>query len=375
MNELASQTEMGSVLERFYLAVEHANDHIIMTDPKGVIVYANHAAEVTTGYSRAEMLGKTPALWGRQMERSFYDTMWHTIAVEKRAFVGELKNMRKGGVPYDAEIRVSPILDKDGEVLFYVGVERDVTALKDFDRAKTEFISLASHNLKGPISAVKWYAEMLLAGDAGNLPEKALEYTKEIHGAGSRMSDLVGSLLSISKMDLGTIHYEVGQCDLGNLVHEVVKEFSTPPSPPHSFETYVEEGVSPLAVDCDLLREIIRNLVGNAVKYNRANEKIEVRAFRKRAGEEVYGRHFADERAVVVVKDKGIGIPPAEQAKVFQQFFRGTNAQSLDPQGTGLGLYLVLRIVGKMSGDIWFSSKEGEGTEFYLALPYGQKPV
>ncbi len=373
MNDLVTQKAMGSVLERFYLAVERANDHIIMTDAQGVIVYANHAAEQTTGYSRSEMLGKTPALWGRQMEPAFYQKLWQTIGVEKRAFTGELKNKRKDGTLYDAEIRVSPILDESGNILFYVGVERDVTKLKDLDRAKTEFISLASHNLKGPVSAVKWYAEMLLTGDAGELPPKAREYTEEIHNAGGRMSDLVGSLLSISRIDLGTLAYEVGSCDIRSLVDEIVVDFARTPPPVPVFTVEVEEKLIPLTVDCDLLREIVRNLIGNAVNYNRNNEPVIIRAFHKRAGDEVYGRRFAEDRTVIVVADKGIGIPVSEQSKVFEQFFRATNAQAAIPNGTGLGLYLVLRIVGKMNGEIWFSSREGEGTEFYLALPYGVK--
>ncbi len=114
-------------LEKFRKAVDTSFDHTIITDPDGIILYANHAAEILTGYTKEEMLGKRPSLWGHQMPKKFYEILWRTIKEEKQSYVGELTNRRKDGTKFLASIRISPILDKQGEIRQYVGVLRDIT--------------------------------------------------------------------------------------------------------------------------------------------------------------------------------------------------------------------------------------------------------
>lgn len=154
---------------KFKQAVDGVSDHVIMTDPDGVITYANKAAERMTGYSKEEMYGERPSLWGKQMPAEFYKNFWKVIKTDKQSFTGEIVNKRKNGQLYDAESLVSPILDSSGNVLFFVGIERDISKAKAVDRMKTEFISLASHQLRTPLSAVRWFGEMLANGDAGKL--------------------------------------------------------------------------------------------------------------------------------------------------------------------------------------------------------------
>lgn len=122
--ELKKKTEE---LQKFRQAVDTSFDHTIITDINGRILYANRAAEVLTGYSQEEMLGKTPALWGKQMPEEFYETFWRTIKTEKNGYAGELTNKRKDGTKYLASLRVGSVLDSDGTVKFFVGVERDIT--------------------------------------------------------------------------------------------------------------------------------------------------------------------------------------------------------------------------------------------------------
>lgn len=114
-------------LTKFQQAVDASFDHTIITDSHGIILHANHAAEVLTGYSKEEMIGLRPSLWGGQMPKSFYETLWKTIKVEKLRYTGELTNKRKDGKIYLANIRISPIFDNMGEVKFFVGIERDIT--------------------------------------------------------------------------------------------------------------------------------------------------------------------------------------------------------------------------------------------------------
>ncbi|MGB5018726.1 MAG: CHASE4 domain-containing protein [Candidatus Moraniibacteriota bacterium] len=121
-------------LQKFQQAVDASFDHMIITDADGVILHANHAAEVLTGYTKEEMIGLKPSLWGKQMSRSFYETFWQTIKVEKQGYAGEVTNKRKGGKLYLASIRVSSILDAAGEVKFFVGIERDITEDRETQR-------------------------------------------------------------------------------------------------------------------------------------------------------------------------------------------------------------------------------------------------
>lgn len=122
--ELEQKTEE---LEKFRQAVDASFDHVVISDVNGRILYANRAAEMMTGYSRQEIIGNTPALWGKQMPKEFYGTLWHTIKVEKSGYAGELTNRRKDGTKYLSSLRITPILDEVGEIKFFVGIERDIS--------------------------------------------------------------------------------------------------------------------------------------------------------------------------------------------------------------------------------------------------------
>lgn len=176
-------------LEIFKLAVDNASDHIVITDPEGIILYANKAALKSTGFSQDELIGHkagTKENWGGLMEKKDYENMWYFIKVYKNTWIGGIKNKRKNGDYYVVYASISPILDKEKNVLYFVSIEHDVTKEKEIDRAKTEFVSLASHQLRTPLSSINWYAEMLLAGTLARLtPSKrntSKKFTRETSG-------------------------------------------------------------------------------------------------------------------------------------------------------------------------------------------------
>lgn len=131
-------------LDKFKLAVDSSFNHTVITDPDGHVLYANQAAEQLTGFSIEEMKGKTPALWGKQMSREFYESFWHAIKQEKRPYLGEVTNRHKDGTRYLASINASPILDAQGRVKFFVGIERDITE----ERQHQNEIERHSHELE-----------------------------------------------------------------------------------------------------------------------------------------------------------------------------------------------------------------------------------
>ncbi|MFZ1735405.1 MAG: PAS domain S-box protein, partial [Candidatus Moraniibacteriota bacterium] len=145
--QLRDQTDE---LKKFRMAAEGSFDHMVITDPDGTVLYANPAVEHITGFSIDEILGKTPALWGGQMGIDFYKNFWKTIKEQKKRFSGEVTNKRKSGEQYIAEIGVSPLLDEQGDVRFFVGVERDITKRRQYEKqlvAQAEDLKVANESL------------------------------------------------------------------------------------------------------------------------------------------------------------------------------------------------------------------------------------
>lgn len=344
-------------LEQFRLAVDNASDHIIITDPNSKIIYANRGVEKITGYSMKELIGSTPALWGKQMPKEFYEKMWHTIKVDKQPFVGELTNKRKSGQQYQAEFSVSPILNEAGEIIYFVGVERDITKAKEVERSKNEFVSLASHQLRTPLTAINWYAEMLLNGDVGVLGAKQKDYVGELYGSSKRMTDLVSALLNVSRIDLGTFTINPKPTDIVEISKGVIKDLIVRIKKKKLKIVEKYEKLPEINADPNLVVILLQNLVSNAVKYTQELGTITISIAKENSD------------VAITVKDNGYGIPMSQQDRIFQKFFRADNIIPVETDGNGLGLYMVKHILDNAGGSISFVSKEGEGTTFTVKIP------
>src|SRR3989344_5533840 len=169
--------KLAKEMEKFKQAVDGASDHIIITDPEGTILYGNKAVENITGYTPEEAVGKKAGqIWGGRMSKEFYEKLWRTIKTEKKSFIGEVVNTRKNGEIYTAELRIAPILAKNGEVQFFVGIERDITKMKEVEQMKSDFVSFTSHQLRTPLTVIKWNSEMLKSVDNGKLTREQKRY-------------------------------------------------------------------------------------------------------------------------------------------------------------------------------------------------------
>jgi PAS domain S-box-containing protein len=352
---------LASDLLKFQLAVENASDHIVITDSEGIVLYANKAVETITGFIRSEIVGKKAGnkeLWGGIMDLPFYQLLWKTIKSDKKVFSGEIENHRKNGEKYIALVSVSPILDRNGDVRFFVGIERDVTREKEIDRMKTEFISLASHQLRTPLSAMKWFGEMLLSGDAGALTSDQKEMVGNIYASNERMIELVNSLLNISRIESGRLLIDPKPSDVNVLIHEVVKELE-PQFMKQNLTCIVSvhEQLPIIPLDAKLIRQVYINLLTNAIKYSPKGAEIQI----------IISKNQTD--LVSQITDSGFGIPLKEQRRVFEKFFRAQNILKMETEGTGLGLYLVKSIIDSSGGKIWFKSGENTGTTFWFSIP------
>ena len=367
--ERSRAESLASDLEKFKIALDGTSDHVVITDPNGIALYANAGLERITGFSPEEILGKkvgTKELWGGNMTQEFYEHLWHVIKIEKKPFVAEITNKRKDGTSYQALSSISPIVNKQGVLEFFVGIERDITREKEIDSAKTEFVSLASHQLRTPLSAINWYTEMLLSEDAGPITDTQREYLNEVSHGSRRMVELVNALLNVSRIELGTFAVQPEPTDVVELARDVLNELKPKISEKKLFiEEKFSEHLPKVLVDPKLTRIVFQNLLTNAVKYTPEEGKITVSIA---LGED--GKMFT-----ISVSDTGYGIPAEDRPRIFTKLFRASNIREKETDGTGLGLYIVKSIAEHSGGTVTFTSKEGKGTTFTLMLPVsGMRP-
>ena len=345
-------------LVKFKQAVDGVSDLVIITDTDAKILYANNASKKITGFDKKEIIGKNPSLWGKGMDKDFYENFWKTLKVDKKVFNGEVTNKRKNGEEYEAELSVWPILGEKKELIYLVGIERDISKTKAVERMKTEFISLASHQLRTPLSAVKWFGKMLADGEAGPLSKTQAEYLNKINESNEREIQLVNSLLNVSRIDSGKIKLSPKPTDIKSLIEATVSDLRVGlNNKKRKILVDIPEDLPLDEVDPDLMRHVYMNLLMNAVNYSDENDSIKIDISLKNG------------ELLTKISDTGIGIPAAEEARIFEKFFRGSNALKKETDGSGLGLYLTKTIVESSGGKIWFESKENAGTTFWFTIP------
>jgi signal transduction histidine kinase len=237
-------------------------------------------------------------------------------------------------------------------------VLRDMTDEANMDRAKSEIISIASHQLRTPLTAIRWYVTSLLRDEEDLSPAQHIEYLQRIHDANQHMIRLVDDLLNVSRIDLGTLTLQPRPTDLLKIFDAVLKELAVEIA---GKKLHIAENsnshMQPVLVDPNSLHIILQNVVSNAVKYSLEGGHITI-TIQQQA-----------EQALLQVSDEGVGIPAEQQPKIFSKLFRASNAQKVAVDGSGLGLYVTKAMVERAGGRVWFESVEGKGTTFYVTLP------
>jgi PAS domain S-box-containing protein len=352
-------------LSKFKLAVENASDAIYITDDNFQLMYANRAAEKTTGYFKNELVGKTTEVW-----RDISDTQNATRQLAlpnneiliKTPVEQEVVNKKKNGQKYTALLEISPILDERKEVMFYVIIERDISRQKEIDQAKNEFISLASHQLRTPLASIALSSELLLRGVYGEITEKQRASISEIFDSSDRMKELISDLLNISRIELGTLAVKFEPASMQEQVEAMLKERELLlANKAIVLETNFDPDLPKIELDKNILEIVIDNLVSNAIRYTAKGGRIKVSL----------DRHGDD--ALLTVADNGCGIPVNEQSRIFEKFYRADNAQAISAEGSGLGLYMIKTALKKVGASIWVESVEGEGSKFIVRWPIRQQ--
>lgn len=255
---------------------------------------------------------------------------------------------------------VAETLLKEKDIIGSVILFRDVSEEREIDQAKDEFVSLASHQLRTPLSTINWYTEMLLEGDAGRVSKKQKDFLKEIYTANKRMVALVSALLNVSRIELGTFTIVPKPTDIAVLVQDVLKMLK-PEIEKREIKLQEQYGDIPIMnVDPQLMQIVFQNLISNAVKYTPNGGAV---------GVEI-SRNGPQNQLCAYVRDTGYGIPKNQQSKIFTKLFRADNIKSKVTDGNGLGLYIVKSIISRSGGTISFESQEDKGTSFCVTLPF-----
>ena len=245
-------------------------------------------------------------------------------------------------------------------LLFTVGnsIIRTVEEVAKANKMKTEFVSIASHQLKTPISEMKWQIELLLAKFSAGLSERQTEIMHEIGHSSEKMGRLVNDLLDVARIDQGQLALakeKVNFCELVEDSLESQRIFAKSLNVDLKMACAIDE--VKVFGDKRRLSVVLDNLISNAIKYIDGEGKVEIALENK------------DGLVRVCVKDNGVGIPKAEQANIAKKFFRSNNSIKNKTDGTGLGLYIAKNIVEQSGGKLWFRSIENVGSEFYFTLP------
>lgn len=234
----------------------------------------------------------------------------------------------------------------------------DITKQKKAEDAKSEFVSLASHQLRTPIAGMKWSAELLLMDNPDALTERQHKYIDRLLVSIKRMALLVDDFLRVSRFELGTFQAEYKVTSLTELFKDIMGELAPKVQQKKiTVKSFFDESVDTVITDPNLMRMIVTNLYSNATKYTPEKGTIHLG----------FGRR--DESIVITVADNGMGIPAADQEGIFSKLFRASNAVRNVPDGTGLGLYIVREAVSVLKGQISFTTTENIGTTFEVILP------
>jgi len=241
-------------------------------------------------------------------------------------------------------------------------LRRSNAQLQKLDEAKDDFISMASHQLRTPLTSIKGYLSMMMEGDIGKVSAEQQKVLNEAFMSSERMVRLISDFLNVSRLQTGKFVIEKHPVDLALLVQREIESL-TPNAAARGlkFEYKKPKNIPTFQLDENKIEQVVMNFTDNALYYSKDNGKITITL--KKVG------NFVE----LVVKDNGIGVPEEEQAHLFNKFFRATNARRARPDGTGVGLFLAKKVIDDHDGEIIFESKEGKGSSFGFRLPLPKK--
>ncbi|MBC7074320.1 HAMP domain-containing protein, partial [Candidatus Parcubacteria bacterium] len=357
LEDLREETERAETEKRKTLAiVENFTDGILVLDKEDRIVLCNPQAETMLQIKRTEVQNE----FFKKIRENFCFKKITEIAGENlRPISRQELALREDLI---VEVSIIPLFF-EGQQIGKIIILHDITREKTIEKIKTEFVSISAHQLRTPLSAIKWSLRMLLDGDLGSLSKEQREFLEKTYQANQRLINLVNDLLDVTRIEEGRYLFRLEPLDFEKLATNICEIYKKEAEKKNiKFEFFVKKKSSLfIKGDSEKINLAMQNLIENAIKYTLPGGKVEVRLEEK------------EKEILFSVKDTGIGIPENQKHRIFSKFFRGSNVQTLDTEGTGLGLFITKNIIEAHGGKIWFESKENVGTTFYFTLPLIEK--
>jgi PAS domain S-box-containing protein len=340
---------------KYTAIISSSDDAIVSKTLDGTITSWNHAAERMFGYTPEEAIGQhitliiPPEL--HREEEDIIGKLRQGIHIDHY----ETVRMRKDGTKVDVSLSISPVRDRMGNIIGAAKIARDITERLELERRKDEFISMASHELKTPITTLKGFTDLLLRKFKRQGMQEEVPMLTRMDAQIKRLTRLIDELLDASKAQAGQLVYEEEPVDLAALLQETV-EVLQPTSSTHTL--IVRETTHAMVMgDKDRLGQVLTNLISNAIKYSPQANQVDLAIT------------TSDKTVMLRIRDDGIGIPKAHQKHIFDRFYRARDPHSKAFPGLGIGLYIAHEIVKRHGGEITVESEEGKGSTFVVSLP------
>lgn len=327
-------------------------DGILLFDTENKLLLINPQAEKILNLKKEEIMGK------KISELIEFPNIKPVIVLLNKKINKISKEEVHLKENFVLKINVVPVMSGEQKLGTLI-ILHDVSREKLIEKMKTEFVSLAAHQLRTPLSAIKWTLRLILDGDVGEISLEQRDFLEKTYQSNERMISLINDLLNVARIEEGRYLYKPILIDLETVVQFVLDsykdeikkrdidlEIKTPEIP-----------MPPILLDVEKMKLAIQNLLDNAIRYSSPGGKVTI------------SLEYDTKEAKFTIKDNGIGIPKDQQQRVFTKFFRASNAMKTETDGSGLGLFIVKNIIEAHGGKIWFESEENKGTTFYFTLP------
>jgi PAS domain S-box-containing protein len=357
--------------ERFQQVTENSLVWVWEVDKTGLYTYASPAVAKILGRRPGEIVGK----------RHFYDFFYPPEREEMKArtfktfakkqlFHGFInQNVHKNGRAVWLSTSGAPICDKKGNLLGYRGVDTDISEtkraeeelrrvnerLREEDKLKTDFVSNVTHELRTPMTSIKGYTELILAGGAGEVNQRQREFLATVKNNADHLTRLINDLLDISCLESHKLELHLATIDIPGLIHEIAKAYQVEAKARRiSVELDLPKEYPFIKADSDRIKQVLTNLMGNALKFTPSEGKI------------VLGFQDKEKEGLFWIKNTGAGIARKDWKRIFEKF---QQVGKRSEKGTGLGLAITKGLVELHRGRIWMKSEMGAGSTFYFTLP------
>jgi len=369
--------------EKLALVISSLINGLIILDQHGKITMVNPQAEKYFDIKEENILGEDITKIGFINE---IVDLFKEIKINRRAITKEIafvSRASKGAdltspktsvqqkTPSDAieehekeffNITAKIITDSHSKVMGYILIAHNITREKTIERLKNEFISISAHQLRTPLSAIKWTLQMILTGSMGKVEGEVRDYIAKAYESNERMIILVNDLLNVSRIEEGRFLDKLESVTPQDVIKEVISgTTSLALKKKVQVKVNITGSIPQIKADYKKLKLAIQNLVDNAIKYSISGSQVNINLKKTKKNKENY--------ILVEVKDSGIGLSKRDQQRLFVKFFRGANAIRMQTEGSGLGLFIVKNIIEAHGGKIWFKSQENKGSTFSFILP------